>query len=291
MRAPPPAAIAVDGAIVEVALNQAHRLPVEDVDRRVEDHAGVVACACAPFSEDPPVHSAAKLRSIRSPWTRGLLGVELRAVDALPADDADERPAVVAHTEHVLLVQRVRDVGVHVVEGCRVGESFEQRRPRAPANLTPADVRKLQRRRVERTNRAADQPEALGASVLVGAVEQQLHAQAAAEQRHAGADDARAAAHRGRASLSSCIAGGEGADARQHEPVRRAQRVVIGGEHSARTDALDGLLDGAAVADAVVDDADRRSLRAHSSASPWWTARRSRSGRSRRPGAAHGRTP
>ena len=47
--------VAVDRALVEVALGQPHGLPVEDVDGRVEDHA--VARA----------HSAAKFASRRSP--------------------------------------------------------------------------------------------------------------------------------------------------------------------------------------------------------------------------------
>ena len=54
--------VAVDGAVLEVALDQAHGLPFEDVDGGVEDHAGVRA------------DSAAKLASMRSPCTEDFSG-------------------------------------------------------------------------------------------------------------------------------------------------------------------------------------------------------------------------
>ncbi len=54
--------VAVDGAVVEVALDQAHRLAVEDVDGGIEDHAGVRAAR------------AAKLASMRSPCTEDFSG-------------------------------------------------------------------------------------------------------------------------------------------------------------------------------------------------------------------------
>ena len=102
---------------------------------------------------------------------------------------------------------------------------------------------------------AGDQPEPRRAPELVGVVEQQLHPEADAEQRqalgHQPADQVREAervevAHRLR----------EGAHAREHEAIGGAQLVVVGGDRGARADALERLLDRAAVAHPVVDHGD-----------------------------------
>ena len=56
----------VHGPLVEVAPSQAHRLALEDVDGREQDHARTAAAgAAAPTPR--PAHSRAKLASIRSP--------------------------------------------------------------------------------------------------------------------------------------------------------------------------------------------------------------------------------
>ena len=80
---------------------------------------------------------------------------------------------------------------------------------------------------VERHDRARQQAEPVGALVLVGALEQQLHPEAQADDRHAGG---RALAHdlveAERAQPPHRL--GERADAGHDEPVGRAQLVVVG---------------------------------------------------------------
>ena len=69
--------VRVDGLVVEVALAQAHRLAVADVDRRAGGSCGAAGAA------SPQI--AAKFPSSRSPCGPGLLGVELHAVDGVRA--------------------------------------------------------------------------------------------------------------------------------------------------------------------------------------------------------------
>ena len=54
--------VAVNGLRLEVALHEAHRLPLGDVDRRIEDHTGVRA------------QIAVKLRSSARPWVEDFSG-------------------------------------------------------------------------------------------------------------------------------------------------------------------------------------------------------------------------
>ena len=60
--------VVVRRRVLEVALDQAHRLAVHDVDRRVEDHATATAA------------SAAKLRSMRSPSREDFSGWNCAAI-------------------------------------------------------------------------------------------------------------------------------------------------------------------------------------------------------------------
>ena len=112
---------------------------------------------------------------------------------------------------------------------------------------------------VERAHAPGEQAQAGLSLVLVGGLEQQLHAQAQAEHGHAGAralgdqlvePGSAEAAHRLR----------EGADAGHDDAVRRADRVVVGGQQRVGADVLERLLDAAAVAHAVVDDGDHVSV-------------------------------
>src|SRR3954471_7222435 len=152
---------------------------------------------------------------------------------------------------------------MHVVEGAAVGQSVGQRRVARHRDDVPADVRNLERRRLrpEVDDVAGQQPETRVAGQLDRAIEQQLHPEAQPEHRRAGPpapDDelvqgGRAEAlHRRR----------ERADAGHDEAVGRHQRFVVAGQQHARAHALERLLDAAAVAHPVVDDADRRGAHA-----------------------------
>ena len=109
--------------------------------------------------------------------------------------------------------------------------------------------------KIERPHLAGDQPEPLRAVVLGRGLEQELHAEAAAEQRNAAARQLveQLVEATGAQQLHSR---GERADTGQDQAVGAPQRVVIGAQDGARADALDGLLHRAAVPDPVVDDPD-----------------------------------
>src|SRR4051812_42530259 len=124
-----------------------------------------------------------------------------------------------------------------------------------PAHRGPADVRDLVAVGLQRGHDAAEQREPARALVLHRGVEEQLHAEADAEDRHAGLDppgdqlvepDLVDAAHRLR----------EGADARQDHAVRRLDAVAVGCDLGLRPDLLQRLLDGAQVAHPVIEDGD-----------------------------------
>ena len=105
----------------------------------------------------------------------------------------------------------------------------------------------------------AQEAEPIGALVLVGAREEQLHPQAQADQRHAGAGAlAQQLVQPGGPQPPHRL--GKRADAGQHEPGCLAQRGVIGRHRDRRADVLQRLLDRAAVAHPVVDDGGRTSL-------------------------------
>ncbi len=131
----------------------------------------------------------------------------------------------------------------------------------------------------------AIRPRPVGAAVLGRRLEQQLHAQAQAEDRDARLRPLAERARRSPLARRQLHPGRERPDARQDEPVGGAQRVVVRAQDRARADPLDGLLHRAPVADAVVDDPDRRGAEGgiSRSASPSSRARPSPSGRSRPP--------
>ena len=203
--------VAVDGLLGEVALHEAHGLPVDDVDGRVEDH-------CADDT-GTRVQMRVKFSSRRRPGRRRLLGVELDAEHAARRDRGHEALAVGAVAEHD---RRRRP-------GARPASARGRTRLPSPSPSTSGDAWSPTRRgssrcagasahrRASRTSPAED-PEAVGPAELGRAVEQQLHAEADAQQRPAfprpaedRLDEAALAqvAHRLR----------ERADARQHEPV------------------------------------------------------------------------
>ena len=108
--------------------------------------------------------------------------------------------------------------------------------------------------------RPAQQPEALCQLELLRALVQQLHSEAQPQHRHV----LRAFAHE---LVEPALAQPahrlrEGADAGQDDSVGRSKRFVVGCEAHVGADALERLLDRAAVAHPVVHHADRRSRRA-----------------------------
>ena len=112
--------------------------------------------------------------------------MELDAEDVVALGRAGEARAVGGAAEQLARL-RPRREGVDEVEG-RLGlDPLGQARLALPAHRRPADVGDLQARRVELVDLAGEQAEALGPAELGGRVEEQLQAEADAEDRHAGA--------------------------------------------------------------------------------------------------------
>ena len=99
---------------------------------------------------------------------------------------AHELAAVVGRAEHVVHVRGPRGEGVRVVEGARVGQARHELARAPPGHGVPADLRHLEPVRLEVDHGPLEQADALGAAALGRRLEQQLHAQAEPEQRHAG---------------------------------------------------------------------------------------------------------
>ena len=98
------------------------------------------------------------------------------------------------------------------------------------------------------------------ALVLVGGLEQELHAQAQPEHGHAGAGAVGEQPRPGPAARKRRIASGNAPTPGTTIPSGARISVVVGGEHRGRPDVLERLLDAAAVAHAVVDDRDHVSV-------------------------------
>jgi hypothetical protein len=182
--------------------------------------------------------------------------MELDAEDVAPLRRAGEALAVLGRAEHVL-AGRADGEGMDEVEG-RVGvDPLGERRLVLPVDRLPTDVRDLQAGRVDRGHLAREQPEALGAAELRGALEEQLQPEADAEDRRPrqgplgdqpvepGRPDP---LHRPR----------EGTDAGKDQTVGGPDLVGIGGDRRPRPDVLERLLDRAQIAHPVIQDQDQR---------------------------------
>ncbi len=227
---------------------------------------------------------AARDRAART--SRDGTAVRRSARAVLAADDAHELGAVLGRAEHVLGARRPRRERVRVVEGARVGQPVVQHAAAPPRHRVPADLRHLQARGVEVLDGALQQADALRAAQLGRRLEQQLHAHAETDQRHARVDalaqqlvEAQPAhvLHRLR----------HRAHAGQDDAVGLAHARVLVGELGPGADVLERLVDRAQVAHAVVEDGERGGLTGR----PWWRARPGRGRRTRPPRAARARTP
>src|SRR5262249_2129393 len=169
-------------------------------------------------------------------------------------DRRDEALAVVAAAEDDALVGRVRRERVHVVEGAAGPEAIDERRIGRPLDEVPADVRQL-RGAGELADLAAQDAEAFGAAELGRCLEQELHAQADAEQRPPFPHPTTERLHQpALAQVDHRL--GERADAGQDEAVDAVERRGVVAHHDLGADVLERLLHRAAVAHAVVDQAN-----------------------------------
>ncbi len=162
----------VHGDVLVAALQQAHCLALEQVDRRQD------------------VHDDRNLPSSARPLAGALLGVELAREDAAPRHGAHERPAIVGGGGDDGRVLGHHDVAVHEVE-VTGGAGREQARV-AGAGLggVPAHVRDLERRpgrgigaALQPRDVAADDPQPRRARRLLARLEEDLQAQADAQVR------------------------------------------------------------------------------------------------------------
>ena len=126
----------VDGRVLVAALDEAHGPALEDVDRRIEDHAAARAATRAA--------DAAKLRSSASPWAEDFSGWNWTPKSGVALiDGRREALAVLAGAEHIGGLGGTRREGVHVVEGALVREAGGERRGPGEADEVPADVGQL----------------------------------------------------------------------------------------------------------------------------------------------------
>src|SRR5215208_6774347 len=97
----------------------------------------------------------------------------------------DELLAVARRPGHHRRVRGVRRERVHVVHRRTRGQAVAERRVPAPGDLVPADLGHLQATGAERLHPALEQAETAVPAHLRGGLEQQLHAEADTEDRHA----------------------------------------------------------------------------------------------------------
>ena len=164
-------------------------------------------------------------------------------------------------------------------------------------HLVPADVRQLQPPASSARTSPEQHAEPLCPAHLGGALGSELHPEADAETGVPARTPSRTSSS-SPSSRSLCIARGTPTRPGTTSPAAARKSVVVAAATKARAHVLERLLDRAAVAHAVVDDADPTAHgRQSPSASPVWPWRsrhaRSRwpSGRSRPPRAARARTP
>jgi len=106
--------------------------------------------------------------------------MELVADQPSRGDDAGEAPSVLGLGQHHRRVSRLRHVGMDEVDRGAVGDAREERVGALEVQAVPADVR--QARRVRKAHHVAGQQSQQACAVLLGVLEQQLHAQADAHQ-------------------------------------------------------------------------------------------------------------
>ena len=138
--------------------------------------------------------------------------------------------------------RRDGDERVHVVEGRGVGQARAEDDGRTQRTSFQPMWGSFEPAGVERDDLAGQQPEAVGAAELGAVLEQQLHAQARAEHRHAGGG---ALAHEVvQAGLGAARASPRRTRRRpgSTSPSVRPQRLVVAREHDRGADALERLL-------------------------------------------------
>src|SRR5205823_5497344 len=135
-----------------------------------------------------------------------------------------------------------------------VGDVADPRMVTRLPHRVPADLRDA-RHAGELHDRAAEETEARLASVLLAAVEQQLHPHADPEERHAALARAAQPGYEAVAvELARAVA--EVPDPRKHHRRRLPQAGRVPDEPGARADGRERLLGAREIADAVIDDGD-----------------------------------
>ncbi len=245
----------VEGLLAGAALHQAHDAPLPDVDRRDDDHAALRDAST----------TRTKLSTMRSP-TSWLFSGWNWTPSTLPRPTiAGKSSAVVGGRDHHV-GGSVAVVGVDEVDVRAVGDAVEDR-VRAPGlQPVPAHVRHRELP-LEAPDAAGQEAEAGVASVLLALLEEELHADADAEEGLSLLD--RLAQDRHEAPPFDLGHGGrERPVAGQHERVGAAQGLRVPGEQDLRPRAAEALRHAPEVPDAVVGDRDHAPT-----GSPWWTAR------------------
>jgi hypothetical protein len=200
------------------------------------------------IGQSPPQHAQAV--------TAGSLGMELDAEDALALDCRHERaPVARLGQDRGLAGDALGPTGVrmHEVEVGARCDAGEEAVLASTLDLVPADVR--QRRRVGEPRRpTAEHAKRLGA-VLVAGLEQELQAEADAQERPAHRDPAQDRVDQPGPREPVHRRGGR-ADSRYHERIRGVEAVGVSGDRDASADRGESLVDGHEVARAIVHDRD-----------------------------------
>ena len=202
-----------------------------------------------------------KILQHAQPVGLALLGVELGGEEVVAPDHGAEGLGVVGRGGDDVGVARHDVVGMDEVDVRALAEPFEDRGPARDGELVPAHVRHgVLRRKLEPDDLARQHAQALVFAVLVALVEQQLQAEADAQERLARVDG-----RKHRLDEVALAEFGHGVfkrpDAGQHDLVGPGDVVRVAGHGRLVPDLLEPLLDTPQVAHSVVDDGDHIDLR------------------------------
>ena len=191
-----------------------------------------------------PATSATTLASSRSPSVAAALGVELDPQQSVARDDAG-RTAAVRRSRPARCRRRsadgsagvgVDEVGIGVRARCR-------RTADAPGRGDDRFQPMCGRRGASASTTSGPPAHRASRAVLVAAVEQQLQAEADAEERPVRGDPARGSARPAPGARSRSMAGAAGTDARHDDGIGTVEAVGVRGDAHAGADQRERLAD------------------------------------------------
>ncbi len=241
---------AVDRLLLELPLAQAHHAPAAEVDRRDDDHCRASAIA-APlrFAARKATQFSIILRP--TPW---LFSGWNCTPSTLPRPTMAGKLAVVVRRGDHHVLGGVAVVGVDEVDVGAVLDSVEERVGTVTPQPVPAHVGNRQRS-VDSPHAARKEAEAPVEAVLLALLEEDLHADADAQERLPGRGGLLEHPHEA-AAPDLVHRRAEGAVPGQDEGVGGAQHRRVSAQHGLGPRVAKSLGHAPEVADPVVDDGD-----------------------------------